>query len=424
MTSAGGGTFAVAWRNLGRNRRRSLLTASAIGFASMLLVFVMNMQGGSYRIMIDNASRLLTGHVQIQDRRFHDDARIRYYVHDAGARMAALRAEPDVRVVTARAESFAVLSGPERSFGGQVMGVEAAGETAFSLLPEFVAAGRYLSGEAGEIVVGSALARNLDVGLGDEVVILGTAPDGSIAAVASTVVGLLHTSQPEVDRTLAQIPLADFREAFLLDDGAHALVILLDDVRAAPGRAPALLRVATGAAATPANGDAGEAPLIALDWRELLPDLVQLIELDRFTGWFFFLLLALMVTFSIANTFMMMIFERTHEFGTLLAIGARPGFIIGLLQLESLMLCGLGVLGGTLAGVALTLVVGSIGIPIDDMGAELLRQYHLPDRIRPRMTPEAIWSGPLFMLLATQIAALLPALRLLRMEPVVAMREA
>lgn len=416
MRGGGDNALAVAWRNLGRNRRRTLLTASAIGFASMLLVFIMSMQQGSYRIMIDNASRLLTGHVQIQDARWHDEPRIRDYIHDVTPRMAALRRQPDVRLVTARAEGFAVLSGPERSFGGQVQGIDPQQEQAFSLLPEFVSTGRYLSGASGEIVLGVALARNLDVGLGDEVVMLSTATDGSIAAASSTVVGLLKTDQPEVDRNLALIPLTDFRAAFQLGDGAHMILVMLDDVRDAPARAP-LLR-----AAAMLPGDPPET-LVALDWRELLPDLVQMIDLDRFTGYFFYVLLALMVTFSIANTFMMMIFERTREFGTLLAIGARPGFIIRLLQTESLMLCGLGVLGGTLAGVLVTLVVGAVGIPLGDAGAELLRQYHLPDRLYPGLTLQAVWVGPLFMLLATQIAALLPALRLRRLEPVVAMRE-
>jgi ABC-type lipoprotein release transport system permease subunit len=405
---------AVAWRNLGRNRRRSLLTASAIGFASMLLVFMMSLQGGSYRIMIDNAARLLGGHVQIQHPRWQADQRIRHHLDRAAQRMEALAAVPGVRSVMPRAESFAVLAGDARSFGGLVMGVDPERERGFSLLPDYVVEGRWLSGASGEIVLGEALARNLDVTLGDEVVILGSAPDGSVAAAAARVTGLLRTDQAQIDRSLAQIPIADFREAFLLGDGAHALVVQLDDVGEAGSLAPRL-----EAAARLGPDD----PVVARDWAELMPDLVQMIELDRISGYFFYLLLALMVTFSIANTFMMTVFERTREFGTLFAIGARPGFVIGLLQLEALTLCGLGVLGGTLLGILLTLGVGAVGIPVGGAGAELLRQYHLPERIHPGLTLEAIRVGPLFMLVATQIAALLPALRLLRLEPVVALRD-
>ncbi len=87
-----------------------------------------------------------------------------------------------------------------------------------------------------------------------------------------------------------------------------------------------------------------------------------------------------------------------------------------------MLLCGLGVLGGTLGGVALTLGVGWLGIPIEEAGAELLRQYHLPERIYPALTLQALTWGPLFMLAATQVAALLPALRLRRLEPVDALR--
>lgn len=413
MTGAGGRTLSVAWRNLGRNRRRTILTACAIGFATLLLVFVMSMQGGTYGEMIGNATRLMTGHVQLQDPRWRDDRRVRYTIDAVAARLEALRAVPGVRALAPRASAYAVLSGDERSFGGEVLGVDARAEATFSLMPEFVLAGRYLSGESGEMVLGAGLARNIGVGLGDEVVVLGTAADGAIAAAAVRVVGLVDTGMAEIDRGLAMIPLADFQEAFFMDDAAHAIVVQLDDPRDGEALAPLL-----EAAATVPGGGAVE----ALDWRELLPQLEQMIELDWTSSLFMYLVLAVMVTFSIANTFMMTVFERTREFGTLLAIGCRPGFIIGLLQTEAVLLCGLGVLGGTLLGVALTAVVGWVGIPLDDMGAELLRQYHMPDRLYPHLTLEAISYGPLFMLAATQVSALIPALRLRRMEAVVAMR--
>ena len=238
-------TVGVAWRNLGRNRKRTLLTASAVGFASMLLVFAMSMQGGSYGAMIDNATRLVTGHLQIQDARFFDDPKMRYLIRDADARVKALEADPRVRAASPRISAFAVLSGAEQSFGGQVMGVDPLRERAFSLLPEFVDEGVWLSGKAGEIVLGKALARNLDVRLGDEVVMLGTAPDGSVAAAVATLVGILDTGQPEIDRSLAQMNIADVREAFLLENAAHAIVLTVDDVREADALAPLLLSAVT-----------------------------------------------------------------------------------------------------------------------------------------------------------------------------------
>jgi len=411
QAAASRATFAVAWRNLGRNRKRTALTASAVGFASMLLVFAMSMQGGSYGAMVDNATRLVTGHLQIQDARFADDPKMRYYIAGAEARIEALEADPRIEAASPRIQAFAVLSGAERSFGGRIMGVDPLRERAFSLLPEFVEYGRWLGGDRGEVVLGTALARNLDVALGDEVVVLGTAPDGSIAAAVATLVGLLATGQPEIDRSLAQMHIEDVREAFLLPDAAHAIVVTLRDVRTADTLAAPLLAIA---------GDGG---LRARPWRELIPELEQMIELDKASAWFFYVLLALMVTFSIANTFMMTVFERTREFGTLLAIGCRPAFVIALLQIESLLLCGLGVLGGTVLGLALTGGLMVTGIPLDEMGTELLRQYHMPERLYPTPSLAAVTSGPLFMLAATQIAALLPALRLRHLEPVAALRD-
>lgn len=416
QAAASRATFAVAWRNLGRNRKRTALTASAVGFASMLLVFAMSMQGGSYGAMVDNATRLVTGHLQIQDARFADDPKMRYYVAGAEARVTALEADPRVSAASPRIQAFAVLSGADRSFGAQIMGIDPIRERGFSLLPEFVEEGRWLGGERGELVLGTALARNLDVALGDEVVVLGTAPDGSIAAAVATLVGLLGTGQPEIDRSLAQMHIDDVREAFLLDDAAHAIVVTVADVREADALAAPLLDLA-------ADGASDDGTLRARSWRELIPELEQMIELDKASAYFFYVLLALMVTFSITNTFMMTVFERTREFGTLLAIGCRPDFVIALLQIESLLLCGLGVLGGTVLGLAVTGGLMVVGIPLDEMGTELLRQYHMPERLYPTPSLEAVLSGPLFMLAATQIAALLPALRLRGLEPVAALRD-
>jgi ABC-type lipoprotein release transport system permease subunit len=405
-------TLAVALRNLGRNRRRTALTAGAIAFACLLLVFMMSMQGGTYGDMVDNATRMMTGHVQIQTPEWREERRVRQVVDRLDERLAALRALPEVRAATPRASAFAILSGGDRSFGGQVLAVVPGVEAGFSLLPDFVDDGRWLAGP-GELVLGTALARNLGVGIGDEVVVLGTAVDGGVAAAAGAVVGLLDSGLAEIDRSLAVMPLADFRDAFYLGDAAHTIVVQLDDPQRGGALAPRL-----AAAASVPDGAAIE----VLDWRELLPELEQMIELDWTSSLFMYGVLALMVTFSIANTFMMMVFERTREFGTLLAVGARPGFIVALLQLEAAALCGLGVVLGTLGGIAVTLAVGAVGIPLDEMGAELLRQYHMSDRLYPNLNAPAITWGPMFMFVATQLAALIPALRLYRMAPVEAMR--
>jgi ABC-type lipoprotein release transport system permease subunit len=162
--------------------------------------------------------------------------------------------------------------------------------------------------------------------------------------------------------------------------------------------------------------------LTVVPWNDLVPELEQAIELDRVSGYFFYVLLAAMVVFSIVNTFIMTVFERTREFGTLMSIGGRPGFIVALLQLESLLLAILGTGVGLLLGAALTLYFAEVGIYLGEAGAEIMRQFHMPERLHPSLNFTGVWLAPLLMLAATQFAALVPALRVRRLDPVEARR--
>lgn len=401
--------LALAWRNLWRNRQRTLLTAGAIAFAVFLLVFVMAIKTGQYASMIDSATRLEVGHLQIQDKRYLDDPRLRFVVGNVGNLTQRIAALPGVRAVFPRAQTFALVSVGERSFGGLITAVDPTAERRFSTLPGLISTGRYIGGaRAQEAVIGALLARNLGITPGAEIVILGSGRNDSVAALVVTVVGLLETGVAEVDRSFVQIPLAIFRDAFELDDEANMLVVLAKDVSSASALAQSLAVTAPRLAVRP--------------WQQLLPELRQVVELNRLESAIFLVLLAFTVTFSIVNTFVMTVFERTREFGMLLAMGMRPGQVQRMLQLEALMLCALGIGIGALAGLALTWQLARVGFLLPIADNEMLRRFHMPQRIFPAFEAIDLWLPVLGMLVATQLAAFIPSLRLRRLQPVQALR--
>ena len=276
-------------------------------------------------------------------------------------------------VVTAapRAEAAALVSAGERSFGALVVGVEAASEAQWSDLAGAVAAGRYLDG-AGQAFVGAAMARNLGISVGDELVMLGTAKEGGVAAAVAEVAGVFSTGSAALDRSLALIPIADFRAAWnLAPDEAHRLVVVVDDV----GEALDTAQAAAGAAA----------PFRVLDWQALMPEVKQFIDLKLAGLYFLFAIIAIIITFSVVNAFLMTLFERTAEFGMLKAIGMRPGSILSQLQFEALLLWALGVVLGI--GVTLGLVqwLGAVGMPMPIDPNEVMPGLNMPDRIYPSM---------------------------------------
>ncbi|MEZ5557277.1 MAG: FtsX-like permease family protein [Pseudomonadales bacterium] len=405
-TGFGGVTGPLAWRNLWRNRRRTWLTAGGIGFAAWLQVFAMSMQDGTFGTMVDNAARLLTGHLQVQRPDYHDDPRLEHVLDDATSlREQALRL-PGVTAALPRAQAFALAAGEDRSFGAQIMGVDAAAEQRASSLPGMVNEGRYLEG-SGEAVIGAALARNLGLGVGDELMLVGNAREGGVAAAVARVVGVFSTGIAELDRGLVQIPIDDFRQAWnLRADQIHALVVLLDRT----GRSTSVARALAGP---------GRA---VLDWTELTPELVQAVELKRVGAQLFFALVAVIVTFSVVNTFMMTVFERTPEFGMLMALGMRPAAIARQLCGEALCMALLGLVLGLGSAALLVAVLAAVGVPLPADVEDVLVRYKLPERIYPVFSWGAAATACIVLLLGTQLAALVPALRVLRLRPVQALR--
>ena len=196
----------LAWRNLWRHSRRTWLTASAMIFSNVLLVFMISLQFGSYQMMINNTLQAFSGHLQIQAEGYQDSPRMRTSVPEVIELAEEVRRDLAGANVTARAAGFALASSEQRSFGIQVYGVQPAFEPLVSSIPGLVKTGRFLDDpEAAEIVLGSVMARNLKVSVGDEVTLLGSGRDGSFAAGVVTVAGLFESGIADMDLSLIHI---------------------------------------------------------------------------------------------------------------------------------------------------------------------------------------------------------------------------
>ncbi len=397
----------LAWRNLWRHARRTWLTASAIAFASMLLVFMITLQLGAYDMMIDVSLRVFTGQMQVQRKGYHDKPQMRSTVPEAARLAAELRRATGLEAVAARAQGFALASSAERSYGVPVIGVEPPFEPRVSTLPNLIRQGRYLSGPAAhEAVLGAGLARNLKLKPGDELTLLGSGRDGSVAATVLPVVGIFESGNPELDRHLVQLPLATFQEVFSLGGDAHAIVVSGRDYESI---ARTKASVAAQLRAQP--------ELVVLDWEELLPGIRQLIQTDMVQNWITYIALILIVTLSIMNTFLMSVLERTREFGIMLALGASAWRIGALVLLESVFLTLLGLAIGIALGGGIAVYFHHEGFTFPGM-EEIYAQFGLPGVIHPKLSFASFTLGPAVIFAFTVLAALYPALRIRKLEPV------
>ncbi len=402
-------TLRLAWRNIWRNPRRTWLTAAAIAFCSTLLIFSITLQLGAYDMMIDNTLRTYTGHLQVQRAGYQERPRMRTDIPDAGALAARIR-DATKAATAVRAQGFALISSKDRSYGVLVVGVQPRFEPQVSTLAGTVREGRYLGDEdAQEVVIGTTLARNLRVRVGDEVTLLGSGRDGSVAATVLGVVGIFDSGSADLDRGILEMPLGTFQSVFSMDSAAHAIVLRASDV------ANAKTLAAKVRALLPADSQ-----LRVLGWEQLMPGLKQLIQADKLNGWFIYGALILVVTLSITNTFLMAVLERTREFGILLALGMSPLRIGRLVMLESLLLILVGLGIGLSLGGLVTAYFAHYGFTYPGM-AEIAAEFNFPTHVYPQLSALAILLGPCAMLVFTMTAALYPALRIRRLRPVEAM---
>jgi len=295
-----------------------------------------------------------------------------------------------------------------------VTGIDPEHEADVSSLKSLIRQGEFLSGaNTDQALVGKLLARNLRVKVGDELSVVGQGRDGSIAATVVKVKGIFSSGIDELDRASIYIPLNTFQEVYSMQGAVHEVVVIADSLSDVE-------KIKYAIQSDLASLNLKER-LIVLDWNELMPGLRQSIEMDLISGLIFYLLLLLVVAFSILNTFLMAIFERTREFGVMMAIGTTPGRLTKVLLIESMTLTFVGVVAGIFIGSLITIYFQTHGI--DFSGAsELLSQFGISGRMYPKLSLLSAVSGPLAVLIITFFTALYPSIKVRRMRPVEAMR--
>ena len=401
----------MAWRNLWRHKRRTWLTATAMIFSNVLLVFMIALQFGSYDMMIDNTLKAFSGHLQVQAEGYQDNPKLRTSIPAARDLAEELQtALPQARI-SVRASAFALASSEQRSFGIQLIGVEPDNEGRVSTLPGLVVRGRYLEEPgAPEIVIGSVMARNLKADVGQEITLLGSGRDGSFAAGIVRIVGVFESGSQDMDRGFAEVPLAYFQETFAMGDHANSIAIAV----ATLDRVPAAV-----AAASSVARDRDE--LVVLDWNALHPGLKQAIQADLSSAWFMYGVLIILVAFSVLNTQLMSVMERTREFGVISALGIRPRKLASLVMLETALMALIGLAIGLLLGWLVALYFNINGFSYPGM-EEVAERYNLPGEMYPSITFGTMMLGPAVVFGFCLLAAIYPALRLFRLRPVEAMR--
>jgi ABC-type lipoprotein release transport system permease subunit len=404
-----GKLWMIAYRDLGRNRRRSVLTLVAVALGLALLILTAGLIEGAISGTVENSIRLQTGHVQIRAESYDADKVSMKWEHllDNAAELAAqVETMPEVRAASPILWVGGILVAGDDSVGVRVNGIDPLSETS-APFQESIVAGNYLTpDDRGGILVGRRLAESLGLSAGDQVSLLVNTSDGQPDEAIFTIRGLYNTSTPTYDEVTVLMPISK-AQAFTRAEGrASAIFTLLYDQEQAETVAAAL----------------GAPQFEVLTWRDLNQMILQAVETSMGVLYLMYLIVLAVVAVVIANTLLMSVFERTREMGILAALGMKGRQILAMFVLEA------GTLG--LIGIILGILLGSIGVfylatqgwYLGETATVASAEMAYGETIYARFAPQETLSLSIIAMGIILLASLYPAWLAARLEPIDALR--
>ncbi len=399
--------FKLAYRNLGRHRRRSILSGLALAMGTALLMFIAAFFQGEMRSSMETTLRLNSGHLQVRAADYDPDklsVAWEYLIQNPEQLAGQIEALDQVDVATPRLFASGIVTVQNDSVGVQIMGIDPASK---ANEPYHILDGQFITADDRDgILIGYPLAQNLALSVGDQLNLLVNTSDGTVDEQLFTVRGIFTTGSTGYDKGLVLLPLAKAQAFSGAGDHASMIFVLLHDREQADAVA----------AAIPSQN------YQVKTWRELNSLLVLVNDFSNaYLTVINLIILGITVT-VIVNTLLMSVFERMREIGILSAIGMKGRQIIALFLAEASLLAVGGITFGSLAGWALSVYFGKVGIFFGDLG--ISGDMLLEDRIYTYLTLESAINLIITAFVITLIASLYPARMASRMEPVEALHSA
>jgi ABC-type lipoprotein release transport system permease subunit len=415
-----GKLWQIAWRDLGRNRRRSFFTLMAVALGLALLIFINGLIAGVMHDAVENNIRLRTGHVQLRAPSY-EEGKLGLAWGDLLPRgeelAAAAHALPQVASAAPVIWAAGILNTPDDTTNLQVYGIDVTSDF-YAPVRDGLVAGEFLAADdRNGLLLGQRLAESMGLAPGSKVSLAVLDADGQPVEQVYTVRGLFRSGAVSYDENSVFLPLAKAQAVTNTGDRASAVTILLHDEADAEAVAASLAASLGGSV----GGAAGAADIQALTWRELNQLFLQTMEVGLRFYLVLDLIVMLVVAVVIANTLLMAVFERVREMGILAALGMKGRQIMGMFLLEAAALGLLGILVGAALGTAIVLFMSTNGIYMGEDVAGSVENIAIGATMYTRLVPQTIANLSVATLVIILLASLYPAWFAARLEPVQAL---
>lgn len=401
----------LAWRNIWRNRRRSMITISSIGFGVLFATFMMSVQYGTMDHMMDNAVKFYSGHIQIHQKGYWDERIIDNSLSYDQELLQRLDAIEQVVAVVPRIESFALVANDTKTRPGMVFGIDPQKENAITGIEKNLIKGAYLTQEDRAVLIASGLADYLNVSLGDSLVLISQGYHGINAVGLYPVKGIVNFPNPEQNKRMVCLPVKEAEWLYGLDDQLTSIALLLKD----------------GADLEQSMVDVHEeidsASLQPIDWKGMLPDLIQMVSMKQSSSQKMIMVLYIVIAFGMFGTFLMMTEERKYEFGILLSIGMGRLKLQVTMFYEILIMAMMGVFMGSFVSLSLISYIHMHPIQLSTNMQEMYESYGIEAVIEISKDPGIFYAQAWAIFIIALLLSIYPMFVLSRLKPVQAMRE-
>ena len=400
----------MAWRNIWRNKRRSIITISSIFCAVFFAVFARSFQIGVYDKMVSNMVGMYTGYLQIQQEGFWQEQSIdNSFIPDQSVR-DLLDNHNNIDEYNTRLESFALTASENLTKGAIVMGVNFEKEDLLMDLSPKIRAGEFPNENSSSLLISEGLADYYELNIGDSLILLGQGFHGASANGIFPIQGVVKLPMPNLNDRLVFMPILAAQELFAAPERITSMVLQIDE--------PSKLNKIK----TDLGGKLNRDTYDLLDWKQLLPELVQTIQADSAGGIIILSILYMIVTFGILGTLLMMTAERMYEFGILVSIGMRKGKLILTVVLESLMMGVLGVIFGVIGITPVRYYFYLNPIRLQAKAADSIEAFGFEPVIPASLDPQIAINHAAIVLLIVLLCTVYPIAVILKLKPIKAMR--
>jgi putative ABC transport system permease protein len=399
----------LAWKNMWRNRHRTLIAMASIFFAVLLTVITSSLQKGVFDNMIKNVVSFYSGYLQVQNRAYWDERILDNTFPQSDTLEREIRRDIHVTLVAPRLESFALASSEELTKGCMVVGIAPMEENKITRLSEKLSAGKYLAADDRGVLLGEGLANRLRVHVNDTVVLLGQGYQGTTAAGKFVVQGILKFGSPDLSNQFLFMTLGEAQRLYGAEGRLTSYVLGLSD--------PSALGVAE--ASLQSRMDSA---LTVITWEEMMPEMVQHIKTDNGSMYIIQGVLYLLVALGILGTLLMMMIERRYEMGMLVAIGMKKIKLMQLMVVESVVTvltgCGLGLV------VSLPIVYWLKENPIRFTGemGDVYEEFGFEPIFPASLDGDIFLAQGLLVLALGLLLSLYPIVRIAQLDPVESMK--